>query len=364
MNKTLKIIGGIAAGLIIIFLIWRFSNIVFYVLIATVLSIIGRTLVNRLNSVRIGKFHIPNGISALIALLVIILVILSFAGIFVPLIARQANVISNIDFTFLSDSVQESLKNLEEILIKYQILDKNETLRQIISDQINSILNMTTFSNTISSIIGFTGSFFIAAFSIIFLTFFFMKDSYLIDEMINVLTPVKYQNEVRHILHQTKRLLSRYFIGLCIELTSMMTLIAIGLTIFGVRNSILIGFFGGLMNVIPYLGPIIGAAIGILLAVSTQLSLGLYTEILPLVLIVIGVFSCANIIDNIVLQPLIYSSSVKAHPVEIFLVILIGGSLAGIPGMILAIPSYTVIRIVAKEFLSQFQLVQKLTKNI
>jgi predicted PurR-regulated permease PerM len=64
------------------------------------------------------------------------------------------------------------------------------------------------------------------------------------------------------------------------------------------------------------------------------------------------------------LQPLIYSSSVKAHPLEIFFVILIGGSLAGIAGMLLAIPVYTVLRVIAREFFSKFRLVNKLTKDI
>jgi predicted PurR-regulated permease PerM len=88
------------------------------------------------------------------------------------------------------------------------------------------------------------------------------------------------------------------------------------------------------------------------------------SEVVYVVFIVIGVFAAANLIDNTVLQPLIYSNSVKAHPVEIFLVILIAGSLAGIPGMILAIPTYTMLRVIAKEFLSQFKVVQSLTRNI
>jgi predicted PurR-regulated permease PerM len=68
--------------------------------------------------------------------------------------------------------------------------------------------------------------------------------------------------------------------------------------------------------------------------------------------------------DDFVLQPTIYSERVKAHPLEVFLVILTAGHVAGITGMLLAIPSYTVIRVLAKEFFSEFALVQKLTQNI
>ncbi len=364
MNKTARIIGSIIFAVISIYLIWRFSSIVVYVLIATILSLIGRPLVNWFDKIRIGKFKFPKSISAFFALFTIIIIVLGFFGIFVPLIARQAAVISSIDFNSLGKSIQQPLQNLEDFLKSYNILSEQETIRQMLTDQLNSVLSLTSFSNTVSSVVGVTGSIFIATFSILFLSYFFMKDYYLLDELVDLLTPVKYKKEIQHIRKTSKHLLRRYFVGLLIELSSMVTLLTIGLTIFDVKNSLLIGFFGGLMNIIPYLGPVIGAVVGVLLAVSTGLSYGVYSDVIPLIFIVLGVFASANLIDNMVLQPLIYSNSVKAHPVEIFLVILIAGSMAGIPGMILAIPSYTILRIVAKEFLSQFKVVQKLTKNI
>ncbi|MCF8365077.1 MAG: AI-2E family transporter [Bacteroidales bacterium] len=364
MNRVFRIIGGILTAALAVYLVWRFSDIVTYLFISVILSLIGRPLVRRFNRIRVGNFHIPHALSALFALFVIILIVIVFLGIFVPLIAAQANIISDINFALLGQSVQEPIQKTEEFLKQYNLLTKDETIKQIVSDQLNSILNFASFSETLSSIVGVTGSIFIATFSILFLTFFFMKDAYLLDELVENLTPANYHHEVNNVLVQTKRLLSRYFIGLLIELTTMITLLSTGLSIFGVHNALLIGFFGGMMNIIPYLGPVIGATVGMLLAVFSALGTGMISEVFPLIFIVLGVFAGSNLIDNIVLQPLIYSNSVKAHPVEIFLVILIAGSMAGIPGMILAIPSYTVLRVVAKEFLSQFKVVQRLTKNI
>jgi predicted PurR-regulated permease PerM len=364
MNRVFRIIGGVLIAALAVYLIWRFSHIVTYLFISVVLSLIGRPLVMRFNRVRVGNFHLPNALSAFLALFVILLVVIIFLGIFVPLIASQANIISDIDFTGLGQSVQEPIHEMEVFLKKNNLLTQDETIRQIIANQLNSILNFASFSETVSSIVGFTGSIFIAVFSILFLTYFFLKDGYLLDELVDNLTPINYQHEVNNVLMQTKRLLSRYFVGLLIELTTMITLLSTGLSIFGVQNALLIGFFGGMMNIIPYLGPVIGATVGMLLAVFSALSAGLISEVFPLIFIVLGVFAGSNLIDNIVLQPLIYSNSVKAHPVEIFLVILIAGSMAGIPGMILAIPSYTVLRVVAKEFLSQFKVIQRLTQNI
>jgi predicted PurR-regulated permease PerM len=143
-----------------------------------------------------------------------------------------------------------------------------------------------------------------------------------------------------------------------------MSLITIGLLIFGVKNALLIGFFGGIMNIIPYLGPVIGSAIGITLGITSTLATGSFNELLPVVIKLAGVFIVVNFIDNNILVPLIYSKSVKSHPLEIFLVIIIGGGLAGLVGMLLAVPVYTLLRVIAKEFFQQFRVVKKLTDSI
>jgi len=364
MSKTAKIIFGFLIGLFSIFLVWRFSHIVFYILTSAVLSLIGRPVVKRLNSLHFWKFKIPNGINAFVTLLLIMLVFTSFFGLLVPLLAAQADIIANINLDALTKTLHEPLLEVELFLKKYNLLNHEETLNQLINKQIAEVFSFASFSHTLSSIISLTGSIFLAFFSIMFFTYFFLKDAYLLNEMIDMFTPDKYETQVQHILGQTKKLLSRYFIGLVIEIFIMMTLFTIGLTLCGIQNALLIGFLGGLMNIIPYLGPLIGAAIGILIAASTSLSSGYYSDVFPLALMVAVVFLTAKLIDDLVLQPLIYSNSVNAHPVEIFLVILMGASIAGIPGMILAVPSYTVLRIVAKEFLSQLKIVQKLTRNI
>jgi predicted PurR-regulated permease PerM len=143
-----------------------------------------------------------------------------------------------------------------------------------------------------------------------------------------------------------------------------MSLIAIGLWIFGVKNALLIGFFGGIMNIIPYLGPIIGSVIGLMLGVTSTLAAGSYNELLPVTFKLAGVFIVVNLIDNNILVPVIYSKSVKSHPLEIFLVIIIGGGIAGLLGMLLAVPVYTLLRVIAKEFFQQFRVVKKLTETI
>ncbi len=364
MNYYVKLAGGIILFLVAVYLIWFFSDILVYVLIAGILSIIGQPVVRLYDRIHFKKFRMPHTFSAVLTLLTMVIILTSLFLIFVPIINRQANVISNIDFQYLGQQLQKPLHNLEEQLMKYNILEKNQTLETMISSEIESLVDMTSVRHIFGNVVGFAGSLFIGMFSVIFMTFFFLRDERLFFNGIMLFVPTKYEEKAAIIIGDTRRLLSRYFIGLSIELLTVMTLITIGLTFFNVKSALLIGFLGGLMNVIPYLGPIIGAMIGVLIGTTENLSMQSYENIVPIATVIFGTFIVVKLIDDFVLQPLIYSTSVNAHPIEIFLVILMAGSLAGIPGMILAIPGYTVLRIVAKQFFSQSKLVQKITENI
>jgi predicted PurR-regulated permease PerM len=208
------------------------------------------------------------------------------------------------------------------------------------------------------------GNIFIGLFSILFIAFFFLKDENMFEEGLLLFIPTEHHLATRKVVAESKNLLVRYYIGVVMELIGVMSLIAIGLWIFGVKNALLIGFFGGLMNIIPYLGPIIGSAIGLMLGVTSTLAAGSYNELMPVIFKLAGVFLVVNFIDNNILVPVIYSKSVKSHPLEIFLVIIIGGGIAGLLGMLLAVPVYTLLRVIAKEFFQQFRVVKKLTETI
>lgn len=365
MNRITRIVVAAIVLAIIAFLAWRFSSIVAYILIAGVLSIMGNPLVKLLDRIRIKGWRFPHMLSSFLALIALIVVIGGLLSLITPLIANQAEVISKIDLEKVTGSLEEPLAEIQEFMLKYNLLQEKETLETVIIKNFESVVSFATFSDIFKNVIGLAGNLFIGVFAVLFITFFFLKEEDLFFNGIMLMIPMQYQEEGRKILSDSRRLLSRYFVGLLIELTTMVTLISTGLTIFGVKNAFLIGFLGGIMNVIPYLGPVIGATMGVILGTITFLSGGgAYGDILTLIVTIVGTFAGANLIDNMVLQPWIYSSSVKAHPLEIFLVIMIAGSMAGVLGMVLAIPGYTVLRIIAKQFLSNSRLVQQITKDI
>ncbi len=181
-----------------------------------------------------------------------------------------------------------------------------------------------------------------------------------------VIMPSHIEEKVAHILDSISVLLRRYFIGLMFEVVMVMILVTLGLVIIGIEfnHAVVIALFCGLFNVIPYLGPWMGAFVGILIGMAINLNADFMSHTLPLIGLMVLVFATVQILDNILFQPLIYSSSVKAHPLEIFLVIMAAGSMAGILGMILAIPAYTILRVIAKEFFDNLKIVKKLTKSL
>lgn len=364
MSQKYRVIFAVIGVLLGLFMAWYFFNILVYIITAGVISLIGQPLVDAISKLRIGKFSMPKSVSALITIVLLIGLLVGLVFLFVPAISKQAQMISKINVNEVVNYFAGVINRMQSLLLSYEIISNEETLQSILDRQVRSVINVTDFSNLVMKLLNASTTVFVGFFSVLFLSFFFLRDRQLLRSGILLFTPDKFQVEVQNVLHKTKVMLSRYFIGLIGELLIMMFLISLGLSIFGIKNAVFIGFIGGLMNVIPYLGPIIGAIIGAVLGISADLSIGLYDNAFNTAMIVIIVFSVTNLIDNWVLQPLIYSRSVNAHPIEIFIVILMAGSLAGIPGMILAVPAYTVLRIVAKEFLSGFKLIDKLTENI
>jgi predicted PurR-regulated permease PerM len=230
--------------------------------------------------------------------------------------------------------------------------------------QLSTYLNPSYLQAFFTSAMNQVGDVMVAVFSVFFIGFFFLREQGLFVNMLMAVVPSGYEQQTSQALDQTSRLLIRYFIGILIQTTIITLIVSSGLALLGVPNALLIGFFAGIMNVIPYVGPIIATVAGVAITLSSSVTLSFYAETIPLILRVLGVFLFTRIVDDLVLQPNIFSKSVKAHPLEIFIIVLVGAKIAGILGMVLAIPFYTAFRVVGKEFLSEFKVIQKLTRNL
>jgi len=226
------------------------------------------------------------------------------------------------------------------------------------------LVNPSRITGLFSTLVGFFGNLLIAIMSILFISFFFLKEQGLFDKILGSLVPNDYEEETVQAINESSQLLVRYFIGVLTQITVITIVVSIGLTLMGINNALLIAFFAALMNVIPYVGPLFGATFGMIITISSHLDMPFYSGMLPLLVKVLIVFAIMQLLDNFILQPTIFGRSVKAHPLEIFIVVLIGAKLGGILGMVVAIPAYTVLRVIGKVFFSEFKVVQRITDGM
>jgi len=324
----------------------------------------GNPLVRLLDGIIIKKKKIPHSINALISLIVVLSVIIFLLILIIPVLIQQAEFISQVDINGIISSIQKPIDNLENWLKNYGFLESNENIETLLNQSVNDFLKSINIQNFAGSLFNMVGSISIGVFSVIFLSYFFMRDDQLFYKGIKAFTPRHSHDEIARILFYSKKMLSRYFIGLFTDLICVTTLISLGMYILGLKNAIFIGVVAGIFNIIPYLGPIIGGAAGCLMGL-TSLPPELFAEQSSMLIIhMIVVFVATNLIDNFVLQPLIFSRSVKAHPIEIFIVVLMAGTIAGPFGMIVAIPAYTLLRIIAIEFFSHWDFVKNITSSL
>lgn len=366
MTKNFKIVAIVLALLLLAYAMWYFKAIIIYILASAILAIVGQPIVDFVSKIKIRNYQFPPAVGAAVSLIVFWGVLISFVRIFFPLIMDQFAQLSTIDSNQVIESMSKPLDKLNQLFQSLPNKGKPFDIEEFINDKLANFFNMTYVTSIVSSVTSLIGNLFIAAFSITFITFFFLKEKGLFYKSLLLITPTSYLDKTEHFLHNVKRLLVRYFIGIVLEVALVGLLTGLGVYFSGLDGgtAILIALFAAFVNVIPYVGPLTGYLFGLLIAVVTNIDLATSGELGSLLIYITIVFGIVHLIDNIVFQPLIYSSSVSAHPLEIFLVISLAGSVGGVLGMFVAIPAYTIIRVFAKEFFNQFRLVQELTKRI
>lgn len=364
MNTFTKYFLGFLALVVAIFFSWYFFSIIVYILVAAVISFIGKPIIDLLGKIKIGDYHLPGSLKAGITVLCLWGLFVLFFSTIIPLAIREFQSLGNVSVSNIVSELESPIEDAGHFLKHYGLLDEDEDVSAYITDGLSKVLNVADLKTWFGTVAGTMSNIFVALFSITFILFFFLKDSRLFSGMVMAIIPSRFEEQARNALDSIQKLLVRYFVGLLLEVLGVMTLNTIGLTIVGLdfSNAVVIGLVTGVLNVIPYIGPMIGVFFG--LSVGVVLNLDFYQQLLPLLIYMTIAMLLTQLIDNVVFQPFIYGNSVHAHPLEIFLVILMAGSIAGIPGMILAIPSYTVLRVILKEFFNKYKLVKKLTQSL
>ncbi len=356
MNKNSKRIILISAVLIAFCAaFWFFTDIFIYMFAALILSILGSPLVNLLMRIKIKKHFLPKSVAATLTLIVITLILSGIFYLLFPLLAYEIQQLSAIDPALVIAGINDGLVNFETFLRENHLVNKDFHLSEIIISQTNNFISSINVTAIFGNIIDVLSTAFIFIFSVIFMTYFSLKDNHIFWKMIKKMIPISLRNNFDNIIEETKNQLIRYFGGVLIEMTIVGVLEGLLCYFFGVPNALLIGVIGGVLNIIPYVGPLIAGGIAIVIGATSTLPLGISETVVGMICLKITIaFVIVKLLDDFIIQPTISGKSVNAHPLEIFIVILVAGRIGGIWGMMFAVPAYTLVRIIIKEFFSQY----------
>ena len=331
-------------------------SLIVFIAIAAITSLIGRPITVFLKQ----KLKFGNTIAVVSTMSILVILLFGVISLFVPLIIQQGENLSLLDVNALEMKINQLF---EEIAIYFNWQETNWKNWLLEKDWMNT-LNLEVLPEFLNSLLGWVSGFTIALFSILFISFFLLKDAQLMERTVLLLFDTKNHKRLQDSFEKIKNLLSRYFIGLLLQISILFIIYSIVLVVFGVKNALIIAFLCALLNLIPYVGPLIGGVLMLLLTMTANLEADFSSVTLPKSIYVMIGFVLGQLVDNFFSQPFIFSTSVKSHPLEIFIVILIAGILFGTIGLIVAIPCYTALKVIFKEFYADNKIVQSLTKDL
>lgn len=329
---------------------WYFSNITLYLVISLILAALLRPLTNHLNDFHLLGQHIPRWSAILLSYSAIVLLLVLLSFLFFPLINNQIIILSELDLNGIYEQIQTPVTRVEGFLFRHELLETEPGyLFGSLKSSMIEMIKEFDFTSFIGGVINTTSSLFIGTMAIAFISFFLLLENGLLRRNLLNLIPNPYFELSVATFTKVEKLLSNYLSGLLLQMLAIFSLASFGLTVMGVEYALTIALFAAVANLIPYAGPLLGATFGIIVGISSG-SFETNSELNYLIIKILSVFGLVQITDNIFLQPMIFSKSVKAHPLEIFVVIFAGAKIAGVVGMIFAIPLYTIFRVFILEF--------------
>ena len=352
---------------IVAWLCHTFSNVLVYIIAAFVVSLIGHPVMRLLRKVRFKGKSAPDWLLSILTILIILGVLLLVVTQVIPVVTRIVRDASLLNSSSVGGNPLDRVNDW--IIGLFPGLGPDFDAIGLLVDKLKEVTNVSNVTAVISSVTSIVSGIAVGLFSIVFISFFFIRDERLFGKIVRALVPDRLEESVGKAIEDIERLLSRYFVGLLVEMFGVALLDFLGLWLIarlGVNNAAGIAFIAGILNIIPYVGPLIGEVLGVVLAVILKYGtgIGLGVNIWVFALIVLAIMLVTQFVDNFVYQPLIYSTSIKASPLEIYIVILIVGHIGGVPGMLVAIPAYTVVRVIASRFFYHLKPVKRLIPDL
>ncbi len=328
-----------------------FSTIFIPILLAGILYYMLNPIVNLLMKIKIGRFSISRTWAVVLVFLLLVGLIVLMATEFVPKLLNQiVNLANNVPAAVNSvqDIFDKAVKemNSQQILQKIDFSSLTKKLTSNITSYANAFFNGLT--SGIGGIISAAASAVITAITVPVVLFYMLKDGYRLKTNLGALLPAQHREQTMELLSEMSRTISKYISGQMIECLFVGTFTAIGYLIIGLPYALLLGVIAGICNIIPYLGPYIGIAPALMVSFSHG---GWISMIWNVVIVVI-----VQQIDGNLVYPNVIGKSLQIHPLTIIIILLAAGNIAGLMGIILAIPLYAVVKVVVVHLYNIYQL--------
>lgn len=329
----------IVGFLLVALIVYNYSNLVLYAVIAMIFSYLLDPFVNRMQSAGINRTF-----SITLVLATVLLFIFWISTSIIPIVAGRMAVLTR----QLTPENIVNIANLIEVNLRssFEFIPEGY-LRDNVENIADDLFNFNSFSDILGDLIGIFTNLFAAFIIIPFATFFFLKDGHKIRRDILQIVPNKYFETTLSLIDKVESRLGHYFRSVLLQCTLVGAASWIALSIAGLDNAGSVGVTIGIANTIPYFGPILGYLLSIIISI---IETGDFSLVIPCILAVLF----AQLLDNIILQPLIFSKSADIHPVAILFIVMIGAQTAGIFGMLIAIPIATILKITINQITWSF----------
>ncbi len=330
LEKIVKTALFLAAIALVFMVVYNYFNLAIYALIALLFSYLLDPIVNRMQAAGIERTF---GIT--ITLTTVLLLIIWVSTSVIPIVANRMAVLTRQlhaeNLIMIANQIEIHLRSNFDFIPPGYLTDN-------VAVFVEDLFDFGRVSDIVGDLIGIFTNLFAAFLVIPFATFFFLKDGHKIRRDILQLVPNKYFETTLSLVDKIETRLGRYFRSVLLQCTIVGIVSWLALSVAGLNNAGTVGITIGIANTIPYFGPIIGYLLSIVVSI---IETGDFSLVIPSILAVM----VAQILDNVVLQPLIFSKSADIHPVAILFIIMIGAQTAGILGMLVAIPIATIIKI-------------------
>lgn len=332
-----------------------FTDVFIYLLSAIVLSSILKQAVNMICQLELYGHRLPRWLAVTALMLGIISGITYGLTTAIPILVNQVTDISKADVTALINRINKPILQIEASLSSGGFVDiKPGYAKSYLKEISNLDFKKGDLAHFVENLINLTSSVMVSLLAVSFMTFFLLLDPGLLKRAFLQIVPNNFFELTITTFYKIEQLLSGYLIGLASQMIVIFTLSLIGFWLIGLQYVVTIALFAAIINIIPYFGPLLSNGTALIVGLATIP--GISSDDYPYYgAQILGVGLFVHLADNIVIEPFIFSRSLKAHPLEIFIAIFAGSSVGGLIGMVAALPVYTILRSASSQIISGYR---------